>query len=298
MQATTKAGIATAAGVGTGDSPTFTAATLSGGTLTGGAAGLTLAAGGTNQNITLTPSGTGGVRVPSGSYIGTGAGSLYAFYLSTGSTEINGPGAFGGISFTIAGAKKAGLDYLGVFTLGSSGDTGLARASAGVVEINNGTAGTLRDLALREMTASAGVNAVTVRSAGSVLFGTGAAYGAVLYSPSDGVVRLTNYNGAAQNDFNRLQFGGTTSSFPSLKRSGTGLIVRLADDSADAPLTVSTIRLAAYTVATLPTPAAGMRAYVTDSNAVSLTAGIGAVVAAGGSTVVPVFYDGTNWRIA
>lgn len=53
-----------------------------------------------------------------------------------------------------------------------------------------------------------------------------------------------------------------------------------------------------YTVANLPaSPVQGMRATVTDSNAVSYTAGIGAVVAAGGSTVVPVWYDGTNWRI-
>lgn len=41
----------------------------------------------------------------------------------------------------------------------------------------------------------------------------------------------------------------------------------------------------------------GARAFVTDSNAASYTAGIGAVVAAGGATNVPVVCDGTNWRI-
>ncbi len=52
------------------------------------------------------------------------------------------------------------------------------------------------------------------------------------------------------------------------------------------------------TVAALPAaPVEGMRAAVRDSNAASFTAGIGAVVAAGGSTHVPVYYDGTNWRI-
>jgi hypothetical protein len=49
-------------------------------------------------------------------------------------------------------------------------------------------------------------------------------------------------------------------------------------------------------VATLPAGSVGMRAYVTDSNA-AITAGIGAVVAGGGANVVPVFYDGANWRI-
>jgi hypothetical protein len=52
-----------------------------------------------------------------------------------------------------------------------------------------------------------------------------------------------------------------------------------------------------YTVANLPTGIQGMRCTVTNSNAASFTAGIGAVVAGGGTTVVPVFYDGTNWRI-
>lgn len=47
-------------------------------------------------------------------------------------------------------------------------------------------------------------------------------------APSDGVLRLTN---AALSDFSRLQFGGTTASFPALKRSGTELQARLADDS-------------------------------------------------------------------
>ena len=54
-----------------------------------------------------------------------------------------------------------------------------------------------------------------------------------------------------------------------------------------------------YTVATLPTASvaiAGTRAAVSNANA-ALTAGIGAVVAAGGSNIVPVFCDGTNWRI-
>jgi len=39
-----------------------------------------------------------------------------------------------------------------------------------------------------------------------------------------------------------------------------------------------------------------MRMAVNNSNA-ALTAGIGAVVAGGGSNTVPVFCDGANWRI-
>ena len=43
------------------------------------------------------------------------------------------------------------------------------------------------------------------------------------------------YNNATS-DFTRLQFGGTTSSFPALARSGVRLIARLADDSSVAEL--------------------------------------------------------------
>jgi len=59
------------------------------------------------------------------------------------------------------------------------------------------------------------------------------------------------------------------------------------------------VKTTAVAVAALPAAAtvgAGARAAVTDSNA-TLTAGIGAAVAAGGANIVPVFSDGTNWRI-
>ena len=58
----------------------------------------------------------------------------------------------------------------------------------------------------------------------------------LMESPSDGVIKLSN-NG--QTDFTRLQFGGTTSSFPAIKRNATALNFRLADDSADAPITAA-----------------------------------------------------------
>jgi len=60
----------------------------------------------------------------------------------------------------------------------------------------------------------------------------------IIYSPSDGVIRMANN---AETSFDRLQLGGTTSSFPSIQRSGTGIIIRLADNSANAPLTASTV---------------------------------------------------------
>lgn len=57
-------------------------------------------------------------------------------------------------------------------------------------------------------------------------------------SPANGNIKMQNQAG---NDFGLLQLGGTTSSFPALKKSGTGLASRLADDSADSTLTAATL---------------------------------------------------------
>jgi hypothetical protein len=53
-----------------------------------------------------------------------------------------------------------------------------------------------------------------------------------LYRSGSGILRVQSDT----SDFNRLQFGGTTSSFPALKRDSTVLQARLADDSDFAPL--------------------------------------------------------------
>jgi len=75
----------------------------------------------------------------------------------------------------------------------------------------------------------------------------------------------------AETDFDRLQFGGMSASFPALKRSGAELQIRLADDTDFAPFYAATVRHKAYTVATLPSAASfeGAIAYVTDANATS-----------------------------
>jgi hypothetical protein len=68
-------------------------------------------------------------------------------------------------------------------------------------------------------------------------------------SPSNGIIGLYNAN---HTDFSRLQFGGTTSSFPALKRSGAGLQVRTADDAG-----YSTIAASGLTITSVPTTSTG-----------------------------------------
>jgi hypothetical protein len=57
---------------------------------------------------------------------------------------------------------------------------------------------------------------------------------------TNGNLTITTSN---QADFGLLQFGGTTTSFPALKRNSTTLEVRLANDSAFAPLSCGALTL-------------------------------------------------------
>ena len=79
----------------------------------------------------------------------------------------------------------------------------------------------------------------------------------------------------------------------------TSLQANMTDALAETLVASKYVKTTTVAVAALPaaaTAGAGARAAVADSNA-TLTAGIGAVVAAGGANVVPVFCDGAAWRI-
>lgn len=71
---------------------------------------------------------------------------------------------------------------------------------------------------------------------GTLFIGTGGWY---IYNIGDGIARITN---SAGTDFDRFQLGGTTSSFPALKRNATGIDIVLADSSGPAPLSGSILK--------------------------------------------------------
>jgi hypothetical protein len=62
-----------------------------------------------------------------------------------------------------------------------------------------------------------------------------------IYSAGQGIIGL--YDQATEATFNRLQLGGTTSAFPSIKRNGAGIDFRLADDSAYANIAAAGLTL-------------------------------------------------------
>jgi hypothetical protein len=103
---------------------------------------------------------------------------------------------------------------------------------------------------LADDSAFCGINTGNINVTGFVLISANLEIGGSSYmgfgnrslfrSPSDGVLTLLNYD---SNDFSRLQFGGTTSSFPSIKRNATGIDFRLADDTAFCPVATGVLSI-------------------------------------------------------
>src|SRR5581483_10433671 len=135
----------------------------SNGQITGGAGGLTMYAGGTNQNITLAPSGSGVVTlfpINGGHYfknqgtheldIGIGGNDVLLLKdAGNNSTLVSAGLGLGSNNFNNTPSRwtTAGI----VFGTGSTPDIGLTRNAAGIFEINNGSAGTFRDLIVRNL---------------------------------------------------------------------------------------------------------------------------------------------------
>lgn len=71
--------------------------------------------------------------------------------------------------------------------------------------------------------------------------------------------------------------------------TGTGSVVVLSTN----PIFNGIVTQQTYTVATLPTGVAGSRSFVTDA----LAPAFGVAVASGGAVGVPVYHDGTSWKV-
>lgn len=202
------------------------------------------------------------------------------------------------------GANAQTFRLYGTYTDASNYERARIAWSGNILNIGSEAAGTgtARDLKLvagsYDMTISATNGQVTVNGAvaalniipgatGVIAFGGGGSR-SVISSPANSIFLLEN---TARNDFGRLQFGGTTSLFPALKRNGVGFDVVRADDTAG-----SFIRVTSVTVANLPaaaTAGAGARAFVSDASVPVF----GSAVAGGGAVSVPVYSTGAAWNV-
>ena len=160
------------------------------------------------------------------------------------------------------GANPQNLSVFNNYVSGSVYERGRIGWDTNVLEIGTEhVGGTARALALQtdgttRMLFSAINGNVTV--GGSVLEGDsgGLKLGAAGYlywafstsfkNSSDGVFKITNF---AENDFGRIQLGGTTSSYPSIARSGANIQIKLADNSALTGLEASVLTGSLYVAA-------------------------------------------------
>lgn len=122
-------------------------------------------------------------------------------------------------------------------------------------------------------------------NAGSIIIGAAEAWGGSAHG-SFISFRTVPTGSTTVGERGRFQSGfsvGTTTD------PGAGAI--LANSSIEA---ITTVKTGVYTVATLPAAGAkGRRAFVSDANATTFAS----TVAGGGANNVPVYDDGTNWRI-
>lgn len=130
-----------------------------------------------------------------------------------------------GKDFSIYGSPGKGTGAGGslLFYTSPAGSTGTAQ-NAGVLALTIGPTGATTFA--QTITTTGSLNA-----SGNIIFGGALVFGSnsIIKSTVDGNATLLNQG---QTGFTALQFGGTTSSFPALKRSTTSLQARLADDGA------------------------------------------------------------------
>lgn len=240
-------------------------------------------------------------------------GTLTLNGATSGASVLSAPAVAGSATITLPGvtstlATLGANTFTGDQTVGSSNlvgwstDLKLYRDAAGTLAQRNGAnAQTLRvyntftDASNNEyLSLGWSSNIATIESKAN---GTGTArtlrirgggYNVIEVSPSGDAILCS---GGGQ-----VSFGGSTSSYPAFRRSGTLLQVRLGDNSADGPVSCSYVKTGSTTVAGLPsasTAGSGARAFVTDANATTFLS----TVAGGGANKVPVVSDGTNWII-
>lgn len=211
----------------------------------------------TSNNINQIVGGTYHVHSATGIYIGSSevqpVSKLHVGSAPTASANYGlvslGSGAFDGLTS-------------GFFTGSNDGTVLAVNAASGFTGdlINLQVAGASKFKVSNVGVTSTGYMTLSGDNRNAVILTGGAGAGitwnnnATILSPAAGVITLGN---EGITDFARLQFGGTTTSFPALKRNATGLDVRLADDSGYAPLAMSQIELGHATDTTLARSSAG-----------------------------------------
>jgi hypothetical protein len=217
----------------------------------------------TNANATIiTCGGAGGLTWTARTRTGAGVGVNFSGVVGVGSSLQFGTGTSttaGDITISREaanilaqsnGTNAQTFNIYNTFTSSTNHERGFLRWSSNVFQIGTekgSGGGTARTLELQVD----GTTFLGASTGGTVRFGSQTTQSTTLIgwvgncymrpvNAAAGVLTLLNN---ALDGFNRLQFGGVTSSFPALKRDSTTLQVRLADDSAFAPLACGALTL-------------------------------------------------------
>jgi hypothetical protein len=146
--------------------------------------------------------------------------SFYRYNTGTGNTEI-GSNSYG-IEFYGTNAIRAFMTAGGNFLINTTTDAGFRLDVNGTSRITGLAYQTGYAYSVNRLQFNQGVSTTNVGYINGI---------------SNGVIRLNN---AAENDFTRLQFGGGTTAYPSLQRSGSALAVMDATGTALSNLLIGT----------------------------------------------------------
>ena len=208
--------------------------------------------------------------------------------IAAGTAADNTPRALS-ISQTWTDGTSSNIGIVGNFDMGATGT-----ATGKLLSLQAGAAGTTEVLSVSQAGLVLSLDSI-ISGAGSVLGFTGRS---ALTSEADGVVMLSNN---AQSDFGRLQFGGTTLSFPALKRSSAELQARLGDDSAYANVDVLGLKRAGIVTisGTAPTLASGgctTPTAVTSNGTAAFSIGVGTSCSGSQPLVFTLPAATTGWQ--
>lgn len=227
--------------------------------------------------------------------LGTGGAAASTFTITTG-LPVSGSGVRLALS-TIAPATTGSGGFISLTAAASgTGASAVGGAITATAGATNATSGTATGGAVT-LTAGAGSAGVTTSAGGGVILTAGAGRGTA--TGTGGAVTLTSGAG-----LNAGAGGAITLNTAAPGATGTAGVIDLRINSTSRLLIDATglvtasyaVKTTATTVALLPAAAtvgAGTRSFVTNATVTTFAS----VVVGGGANGVPVYSDGTNWRI-
>jgi hypothetical protein len=136
----------------------------------------------------------------------------------------------------------------------------------------------------------------------TINIGTGSVSGALTIGGTSGASSMT-FGRSTVSQTTEIQAGATASGSTKTMNIGTGGLagsttnIAIGSTAGTSTTTVNgLLKQQTFLVANLPTGSAGSRSFVTDASGV-VTALFGTTAVGGGSNGVPVYHDGTSWKV-